>query len=113
MQHFMSSNISIPKVCNHCGKTYIAHKTTTRYCSHKCNSRDYKLKAKQDKIEKTLLEQQNIIVSKNDTQILNEVFEGRVDILISEDKKIHTKANLLGIAHKVYKIQNFCNCIIR
>ena len=55
----MSSNISIPKVCNHCGKTYIAHKTTTRYCSHKCNSRDYKLKAKQDKIEKTLLEQQN------------------------------------------------------
>lgn len=43
----------------------------------------------------------------NDTQILNEVFEGRVDILISEDKKIHTKANLLGIADKVYKIQNF------
>lgn len=43
----------------------------------------------------------------NDTQILNEVFEDRVDILISEDKKIHTKANLLGIAHKVFKIQNF------
>ena len=43
----------------------------------------------------------------NDTQILNEVFEGRVDILISEDKKIHTKANLLGIAEKVFKIQNF------
>lgn len=43
----------------------------------------------------------------NDTQILNEVFEGRVDILISEDKKIHTKAKLLGIEHKVFKIQNF------
>ena len=28
----------------------------------------------------------------NDTQILNEVFENRVDLLISEDKKIHTKA---------------------
>lgn len=40
-------------------------------------------------------------------QILNEVFEGRVDVLISEDKKIHLKANLLGIADKVYKIQNF------
>ena len=30
----------------------------------------------------------------NDTQILNEVYENRVDILISEDKKIHTKAKL-------------------
>lgn len=43
----------------------------------------------------------------NDTQILNEVFEERVDMLISEDKKIHTKAKLLGIEHKVFKIQSF------
>jgi len=43
----------------------------------------------------------------NDTQILNEVFEERVDILITEDKKIHTKAKALGIAEKVYRIQNF------
>lgn len=43
----------------------------------------------------------------NDTQILNEVYENRVDILISEDKKIHTKAKLLGISDKVYRIQTF------
>src|SRR5690606_26294545 len=43
----------------------------------------------------------------NDTQILNEVFENRIDILISEDKKIHTKANLLGIADRVFRIQSF------
>ncbi|MCB0381382.1 MAG: hypothetical protein KDD24_09005, partial [Flavobacteriales bacterium] len=43
----------------------------------------------------------------NDTQLLNEVFENRVDILISEDKKIHAKAALLGIAEKVFKIQTF------
>lgn len=43
----------------------------------------------------------------NDTQILNEVFEDRVDILISEDKKIHTKAKLLGIENRVFKIQKF------
>lgn len=48
----------------------------------------------------------------NDTQILNEVFEGRVDILISEDKKIHSKANLLGISHKVFKIQKFLEKVI-
>lgn len=43
----------------------------------------------------------------NDTQILNEVLEDRVDILISEDRKIHTKAKLLGIENRVFKIQNF------
>jgi hypothetical protein len=43
----------------------------------------------------------------NDTKILNEVFCDRVDILISEDKKIHTKALLLGISDKVFKIDQF------
>jgi hypothetical protein len=43
----------------------------------------------------------------NDTQILNEVYENRIDILISEDKKIHIKAKLLGIAGRVYRIQTF------
>ncbi len=43
----------------------------------------------------------------HDTQILNEIFEKRVDILISEDKKIHTKARLLGIGDSVYRIQSF------
>lgn len=43
----------------------------------------------------------------NDTQILNEVFENRVDYLISEDKKIHTKAKLLGISDRVFRIQTF------
>jgi predicted nucleic acid-binding protein len=44
---------------------------------------------------------------KNDTQILNEVYEDRVDLLITEDKKIHAKAALLGISAKVMKIQEF------
>ena len=56
------------------------------------------------KVSKKIDNQENDI---NDTQILNEVYEGRVDILISEDKKIHTKAKLLGIENKVFKIQNF------
>jgi predicted nucleic acid-binding protein len=43
----------------------------------------------------------------HDTQILNEVYENRVDILISEDKKIHTKASLLNIGDRVFKIQDF------
>ena len=43
----------------------------------------------------------------NDTIILNEVYCDRVDILISEDKKIHTKANLLGISNRVFKIDEY------
>lgn len=44
---------------------------------------------------------------KNDTQLLNEVFVGRVDILITEDKKIHRKAAQLGIEDKVFTIDSF------
>lgn len=61
------------------------------------------------KISKRVDNQENDI---NDTQILNEVYEGRVDILISEDKKIHTKANLLGISNRVFRIQTFLEKVI-
>ena len=44
---------------------------------------------------------------KNDTQLLNEIYEGRLDILITQDKKMHTKALLLNISDKVFKIQGF------
>jgi len=44
---------------------------------------------------------------KNDTHLLNEVYEGRVDYLITQDKKIHHKAKLLGIKNKVFKIESF------
>ena len=43
----------------------------------------------------------------NDTQLLNEVYVGRVDILITEDKKIHKKAKELGIEDKVFTIDSF------
>ena len=44
---------------------------------------------------------------KNDTLLLNEVFVGRVDILITEDKKIRKKAIELGIEDKVFTIDSF------
>lgn len=42
-----------------------------------------------------------------DTVLLNEVFVGRVNILITEDKKIHKKALELGIQDKVFTIDSF------
>ena len=41
-REIMSSKIEILKICECCGKTFVAHKSTTRYCSHKCNSKAYK-----------------------------------------------------------------------
>ena len=44
---------------------------------------------------------------KNDTLLLNEVYCSRVDLLITEDKKIHQKAKSLGIEDKVFRIDSF------
>jgi predicted nucleic acid-binding protein len=48
---------------------------------------------------------------KADTAILNEVYADRVDILITEDRKIHEKANRLGIGHKVFTIDAFLETV--
>ncbi len=43
----MSSNISINRICLNCGEVFIAKTTVTKYCSHKCNSRHYKMKIRE------------------------------------------------------------------
>ncbi|MGI2336101.1 MAG: hypothetical protein ACRKGH_05600 [Dehalogenimonas sp.] len=43
----------------------------------------------------------------NDTLLVNELFAGRVDALITEDKKIIQKAALLGLSDKVFSIDAF------
>lgn len=42
-----------------------------------------------------------------DTSILNELFVGRVDALISEDKRVHQKAYKLGLVQRVFSIDAF------
>jgi hypothetical protein len=44
---------------------------------------------------------------RNDTIIINEVFTNRVDLLITEDRGVHTKAGILGIADRVFTIDAF------
>lgn len=48
----------------------------------------------------------------DDTRLLNEVFCNRVDCLITEDKKIHAKAEMLGIAERVFRIESFLEKVI-
>lgn len=47
----MSSNIKIQKTCQFCGKKFIARKTVTQYCSHRCASTGYKNRVRGEKIE--------------------------------------------------------------
>jgi predicted nucleic acid-binding protein len=49
---------------------------------------------------------------KNDTILLNEVYCERIDFLITEDKKIHKKAELLGISDRVFKIDSFLEKVV-
>lgn len=49
----MSSNISIEKICLFCNDSFIAKTTVTKYCSHKCASRAYKKRKREEKIEKS------------------------------------------------------------
>jgi predicted nucleic acid-binding protein len=43
----------------------------------------------------------------NDTSLLKEVFAKRADCLITEDRRIHEKAKLLGVGDRVFTIDDF------
>ena len=47
--------MELKKHCLYCGKVFTAKRTTTKYCSHTCNSRHYKQLKREEKI-KTVLE---------------------------------------------------------
>ena len=47
----MSSNLSVQRVCLHCGQTFTAKTTFTKYCSHKCNSQHYKKIVRDERIQ--------------------------------------------------------------
>ncbi len=55
----MSTNIKIEKICQYCKKTFVAKTLNTKYCSHKCNSRDYKVRKKYEKLTGSLGENQD------------------------------------------------------
>lgn len=56
----MSSNIEIKRICQHCGNEFTARTTTTKYCSHKCNSAAYKAKKRAEKINKSNTETKHV-----------------------------------------------------
>ena len=48
----MSSNISITKICLFCNERFVAKTTVTKFCGHKCASRSYKKRKRDEKLQK-------------------------------------------------------------
>lgn len=71
----MSSNISVIRICGFCGLEFTAHKTTTKYCSLKCASKNYKLRLRNQKIENSNLQTIKIknqpLINLKDKEFLN------------------------------------------
>ncbi len=56
----MSSNLKIKRVCHQCKSEFVAQKTTTKFCSHRCASRAYKGNLRSLKIELSNKENESI-----------------------------------------------------
>lgn len=50
----MSSNLHIPKVCQLCGKAFVARTTTTKYCGDTCSKKAYKIRMREQKVQASL-----------------------------------------------------------
>lgn len=91
----MSSKIQIQRICECCGKEFTAQTTVTRFCSHKCNSRAYKLKVKELKVGKSNEEtNQQKILSASDVQL--EVIKQKDFLSIKE------AYTLLGVSERTF-----------
>jgi len=91
----MSSNLEIKKKCECCKKVFVAKTTTTRYCSHKCNSKAYK--ANKSKTKSSVLQKEHSIKS----QALKSVEELQKQDFFS----VAETAMLLGLSRQT--IYNF------
>lgn len=101
----MSSNIRVKKVCQHCKQSFIAQKTTTKFCSLQCAGRNYKKRKKEEKITETILE--------TNDQLLKDSLRNGIPTAVAEKEKqksdwisINEVAELLGVGVRtLYRFQ--------
>lgn len=60
-----NSTITMKKICECCGKEFIAQKQSTRYCSHQCNSKAYKINKRIEAKRNVEAASQKIIIEKS------------------------------------------------
>jgi len=49
----MSSNIQVTRICQHCGKEFLAKTTVTKYCGHNCSRAAYKASIRNKKVQQS------------------------------------------------------------
>ncbi len=57
----MSSKIKVQRICTHCGNTFTARTTVTKYCGDTCAKRAYKSRLRDEKVKMTNTETKRII----------------------------------------------------
>jgi excisionase family DNA binding protein len=79
----MSSNMSLKKICQHCGNVFTAKTTVTKFCSDDCAKRNYKLRKKKEAI----------LTSNNETKkiLLTETINKPDKVIIGEQEIIDIK----------------------
>lgn len=99
----MSSNISITRICQHCGNEFTAKTTVTKFCGDQCAKRDYKLRRKTAKQQKT---NEKINESNRQTQLVRdapgyfgEVGSSPLLVVMTELKLIVSSTNQIQLYH--------------
>ncbi len=85
----MSSNLKIEKICQWCGKSFIARTTTTAYCSHRCSGLAYKERKRKKKVEECRSE-------------IQRVQSGQAQIQEMDFLTPRKAAQLVGICYKTF-----------
>lgn len=89
----MSSNIIVKRICDYCKNAFDAKTTKTKYCSHICNSRGYKLNQKLKKIETS------------DTETKSKVSNYVMDVNSKDFLTVNEASTLLNMSSKtVYRL---------
>lgn len=98
----MSSNIRVARICQHCGVTFEAKTTVTKFCSDPCGKRAYKANLRKHKVERSQRETK-IIKDKPLEDLKAKEFLTVRDVALLLNSSKQTVYNLInsGIIHAV------------
>ena len=80
----MSSNIRINRICKHCGEVFVAKTFKTQFCSHSCNSKDYKKREKIRKMEEFQEEYKSDLKNSKSQSMNMEELKSKIYLSIAE-----------------------------
>ena len=80
----MSSNIRINRICKYCGEVFVAKTFKTQFCSHSCNSKDYKKREKIRRMEESQEEYKSDLKNSKSQSMNMEELKSKIYLSIAE-----------------------------